>query len=92
MKLIINKFKKLKRNNVTYANYTVEQETLFKDIPTLGIAFTCIDNWCSDNGRKPVTMNDITINDNGDDITITTVKDKFLHKDEYDVVFNIKQN
>lgn len=90
MKLIINKFKKLKRNNVTYANYTVEQETLFKDIPTLGIAFTCIDNWCSDNGRKPVTMNDITVD--GDDITITTVKDKFLSKDEYDVVFNIKQD
>jgi hypothetical protein len=92
MKLIINKFKKLKRNNVTYANYTVEQETLFKDIPTLGIAFTCIDNWCSDNGRKPVTMNDITVDNNGEDITITTVKDKFLSKDEYDVVFNIKQD
>jgi hypothetical protein len=92
MKLIINKFKKLKRNNVTYVNYTVEQETLFKDIPTLGIAFTCIDNWCSDNGRKPVTMNDITVDDNGEDITITTVKDKFLFKDEYDVVFNIKQD
>lgn len=90
MKLIINKFKKLKRNNVTYANYTVEQETLFKDIPTLGIVFTCIDNWCSDNGRKPVTMNDITVDEN--DITITTVKDKFLSKDEYDVVFNIKQD
>lgn len=90
MKLIINKFKKLKRNNVTYTNYTVEEEILFKNIPTLGIAFTCIDNWCSDNGRKPVTMNDITVNEN--DITITTIKDKFLSKDEYDVVFNIKQD
>lgn len=92
MRLIINKFKKLKRNDVTYINYTVEQETLFKDIPTLGIAFTCIDNWCSDNGRKPVTMNDITVDGYGEDITITTVKDKFLSKDEYDVVFNIKQD
>ena len=87
MKLIINKFKKLKRNNVTYANYTVEQETLFTDIPTLGIAFTCIDNWCSDNGRNNVTMKDIYC-DNNDEILIGTTRNS-IAKDEYNVDFKI---
>lgn len=88
MKLIIHKSKLSKEFGIIVQT----EGPLFKDIPTLGIAFTCIDNWCSDNGRKPVTMNDITVDDNGDDITITTIKDKFLSKDEYDVVFHIKQD
>lgn len=33
--------------------------TLGKDIPTLGIAFTIIDNWCSDHMIDEPKINDI---------------------------------
>ena len=67
-------------------NHYTEEQTLFKDIPTLGIAFTCVDNWCSDNGREIVTMNDIDYVFGN--IIIHTIKSSDT-KDNYDIVFKI---
>ena len=67
----------------------ISEEILFKDIPTLGIAFTCVDNWCSDNGREVVTMKDIECNNN--EIFIDTNRNS-IAKDDYDVMFKILDN
>ena len=84
MKLIILKSKLAKE----FGMYVqISEETLFKDIPTLGIAFTCIDNWCSDNGRNNVTIKDIFC-DNNDEILIETTRNS-IAKDEYNVHFKI---
>ena len=84
MKLVLLKFKS---NNKFSINVNIEEETLFTDIPTLGIAFTCVDNWCSDNGRNPVTIKDIFCDDSKE-ILIGTTRNN-MAKDEYDVDFKI---
>ena len=85
MKLVLLKYK---RNEKLSLNYFVEEETLFTDIPTLGIAFTCVDNWCHDNNRNVVTINDI---DFGSEIVINTTRNN-IAKDEYDIIFKIKND
>jgi len=81
MKLILYKFK-----NIILQEHLV----LFNDIPTLGIAFTCIDNWCSDNHRKIVTFDNLQIKYPVEVIWITTNKDENLITDDYDIIFEIK--
>lgn len=84
MKLIILKSKLVKE----FGMYVqISEETLFTEIPTLGIAFTCIDNWCSDNGRNNVTIQDV-FNNNDDEILIGTIRNS-MAKDDYNVDFKI---
>ena len=84
MKLIILKSKLTKE----FGMYVqISEETLFTEIPTLGIAFTCIDNWCSDNGRDNVTIKNISCNSN-DEILIGTTQNS-IAKDDYNVHFKI---
>lgn len=84
MKLIILKSKLVKELGM---NIQISEETLFTEIPTLGIAFTCIDNWCSDNGRNNITIKDI-YNINNDEILIGTTRNS-IAKDNYNVDFKI---
>ena len=84
MKLIILKSKLVKELGM---NIQISEETLFTEIPTLGIAFTCIDNWCSDNGRNNVTIKDI-YNVNNDEILIGNTRNS-IAKDNYNVDFKI---
>ena len=85
MKLILLKYKIVDKLALTYL---VEEDTLFKDIPTLGIAFTCIDNWCSDNGRDLVTMKDLDFDYSHTECVISTTKND-MAKDDYDVIFKL---
>ena len=79
MKLIIYKFK----DNF---NKFVKKETLFDDIPTLGIAFTCIDNWCHDNNR--IIENFSYINKEMDKISVKTKRTE-IAEDDFDIIFDI---
>ena len=94
MKLNILKYK---LNDSLALNYLCEEETLFTDIPTLGIAFTCIDNWCSDNGRDVVTHNDVEkwCDFNGSCYEkgfIIHTESNSLTKDDYEVSFKILED
>ncbi len=68
----------------------VNKKELFKDIPTLGIAFTCIDNWCSDNNRNIVTFDDLQVKYPVESIWVTTSKNN-LCKDDLDILFELKK-
>ena len=81
MKLILHKYKD---------NIKQSEQVLFNDIPTLGIAFTCIDNWCSDNNRELVTFDNLQIKYPVEVIWITTKKENNLVTDDYDILFEIK--
>lgn len=66
----------------------IDKKTLFKDIPTFGIAFTCIDNWCSDNNRDAVNFDNLQIATPIESIWVTTNKN-IMAKDDFDVLFEI---
>ena len=66
----------------------LDKKVLFTDIPTLGIAFTCIDNYCSDNGRNPVNFNNLEIATPIVSIWVTTIKNNQA-TDDYDILFEI---
>ncbi len=79
MKLKIHKFK----NNIK-----INEQILFTDIPTLGIAFTCVDNYCSDNNLNIITLDNLQIKYPVESIWITTIKNNQVI-DDYDILFEI---
>ena len=76
MKLVLYKFKH---------NDCLKKEILYKDIPTLGIAFTCIDNYCHDNNKYIPGISSIIKT-----LDKITVKTKNIDEnDDINIIFDI---